>query len=136
MGRTSTPMIKLTCLLKRKEGMTPAEFQDYWKNHHGPVIASSRCGSHVIRYEQNPRPLGDYRGGDDRSEQVALAAAYPLAWLRFQGASTVYTDLQEAGASSGNSFVGSDHYPIFGDYNIMPPPFVLTLPGYVTNQNF
>jgi uncharacterized protein (TIGR02118 family) len=60
-------MIKLTCLLKRKEGMTPAEFQEYWKNSHGPFIASSRCGSHVIRYEQNPRPLGDYRGDDDRS---------------------------------------------------------------------
>ena len=28
-------------------------------------------------------------------EQVALAAAYPLAWLRFQGASTVYTDNPE-----------------------------------------
>ncbi len=28
-------------------------------------------------------------------EQVALAAAYPLAWLRFQGASTVYTDQPE-----------------------------------------
>jgi len=25
-------------------------------------------------------------------EQVALAAAYPLAWLRFQGASTIYAD--------------------------------------------
>jgi len=60
-------MIKLTCLLKRREGMTPAEFQDYWKNNHGPLIASSRCGSHVMRYEQNPRPLGDYRGDDDRS---------------------------------------------------------------------
>ena len=35
-GRT-TPMIKLTCLLKRREGMTPAEFQDYWKNNHGPA---------------------------------------------------------------------------------------------------
>jgi lipopolysaccharide biosynthesis regulator YciM len=28
-------------------------------------------------------------------EQVALAAAYPLAWLRFQGASTIYTDQPE-----------------------------------------
>ena len=60
-------MIKLTCLLKRKEGMTPAEFQEYWKMSHGPLIASSKCGSHVIRYEQNPRPLDDYRGDDDRS---------------------------------------------------------------------
>jgi len=28
-------------------------------------------------------------------EQVALAAAYPLAWLRFQGASTIYTEQPE-----------------------------------------
>jgi PKD repeat protein len=34
-------------------------------------------------------------------------------------ASTVYTDLQEAGTSSGSTFVGSDHYPIFGDYTIV-----------------
>ena len=27
-------MIKLTCLLKRREGMTPAEFQSYWKDNH------------------------------------------------------------------------------------------------------
>jgi hypothetical protein len=60
-------MIKLTCLLKRREGMSPKEFQDYWKNNHGPLIATSKCGSHVIRYEQNPRPLDDYRGDDDRS---------------------------------------------------------------------
>jgi hypothetical protein len=28
-------------------------------------------------------------------EQVSLAAAYPLAWLRFQGASTIFTDQPE-----------------------------------------
>jgi hypothetical protein len=32
---------------------------------------------------------------------------------------TVYTDLLEAGTGSGSTFVGSDHYPIFGDYNIV-----------------
>lgn len=36
-------------------------------------------------------------------------------------ASIVYTDLQEAGTGSGSTFVGSDHYPIFGDYNIVLP---------------
>ena len=60
-------MVKLTCLLKRREGMTPAEFQAYWTDHHGPLIVNGRCGSHVIRYEQNPRPLDDYRDVDDRS---------------------------------------------------------------------
>jgi uncharacterized protein (TIGR02118 family) len=47
--------------------LTPAEFHDHWKNVHGPLIARSRSGSHVIRYEQNPRPLDDYRDDDDRS---------------------------------------------------------------------
>lgn len=60
-------MIKLTCLLRRKEGLSPAEFQAYWRDHHGPLIANGRCGTHVLRYEQNPRPLDDYRGDDDRS---------------------------------------------------------------------
>jgi PKD repeat protein len=38
-------------------------------------------------------------------------------------AATVYYDLDELG--SGDTFTGSDHYPIFGDYNIVlasPPP--------------
>jgi hypothetical protein len=39
---------------------------------------------------------------------------------------TVYGDLQEAGTSSGNTFVGSDHYPIVGDYIIVPPTPVIT----------
>ncbi|HWE70775.1 MAG TPA: EthD domain-containing protein [Acidimicrobiales bacterium] len=60
-------MVKLTCLLKRKEGLTPAEFRAHWKDTHGPLIAGSKSGSHVIRYEQHPRPLDDYRGDDDRS---------------------------------------------------------------------
>ena len=60
-------MIKLTCLLRRKEGLTPAEFHAYWRDHHGPLIANSSAANYVIRYEQNPRPLDDYRGDDDRS---------------------------------------------------------------------
>jgi len=30
-------------------------------------IANGKTGTHVIRYEQNPRPLTDYRDDDDRS---------------------------------------------------------------------
>jgi uncharacterized protein (TIGR02118 family) len=60
-------MIRLTCLLRRKEGMSPAEFHEYWKNSHGPLVAGSKCGRYAIRYEQHPRPLDDYRSDDDRS---------------------------------------------------------------------
>ncbi|HEV2695104.1 MAG TPA: hypothetical protein VG347_19570 [Verrucomicrobiae bacterium] len=57
-------------------------------------------------------------------------------------AATVYTDLVEAGdtvSPIGGTFVGSDHYPIFGDYNIVvPPPAtpVLTAQGFGTNGYF
>jgi len=58
-------MVRLTCLLRRKEGLTPAEFQAHWKDVHGPLIARSQSGRHVLRYEQHPRPLEDYADDDD-----------------------------------------------------------------------
>jgi uncharacterized protein (TIGR02118 family) len=59
-------MVRLTCLLRRKEGLTPAEFHAHWREVHGPLIAASTSGSHVLRYEQHPRPLDDYSGDSDR----------------------------------------------------------------------
>ncbi len=54
-------------------------------------------------------------------------------------AATVYSDLLETGTSSGSTFIGSDHYPIFGDYLIVSPPPatpVLTPQGLGTNNGF
>jgi uncharacterized protein (TIGR02118 family) len=60
-------VVRLTCLLRRKAGLSPAEFHEHWRSIHGPLIAASKSGSHVLRYEQHPRPLSDYQGHDDRS---------------------------------------------------------------------
>lgn len=49
-------------------------------------------------------------------------------------AATVYTDLQLAGTSSATTVVGSDHYPIFGDYNIVVVPPALGSITLQTNQ--
>ena len=57
-------MVKLICFLKRKPGMSPQDFHAYWRDHHGPLVAGTKSGSHVLRYEQNPRPLSDYRPDD------------------------------------------------------------------------
>jgi uncharacterized protein (TIGR02118 family) len=59
------PLVRLTCLLRRKAGLTPAEFHAHWREVHAPLIVGSRSGSHVLRYEQHPRPLDDYSGDDD-----------------------------------------------------------------------
>lgn len=58
-------MVRLTCLLRRKAGLSPAEFHEHWRDVHGPLITATRSGSHVLRYEQHPRPLEDYSGDDD-----------------------------------------------------------------------
>ncbi len=58
-------MVRLTCLLRRKPGLSPAEFHEHWRNVHGPLVASTASGRYVLRYEQHPRPLGDYSGDDD-----------------------------------------------------------------------
>ncbi len=58
-------MVRLTCLLRRKQGMSPEEFHAHWRDVHGPLIVSTRSGSHVARYEQHPRPLSEYSGDDD-----------------------------------------------------------------------
>lgn len=58
-------MVRLTCLLRRRAGLSPEEFQEHWKVVHGPLVAGSRSGSHVVRYEQHPRPLEDYPADDD-----------------------------------------------------------------------
>jgi uncharacterized protein (TIGR02118 family) len=51
--------------LRRREGLSPAEFHAHWREIHGPLIVSSRSGGHVVRYEQHPRPLDDYDGDGD-----------------------------------------------------------------------
>lgn len=66
-------MVRLICLVKRKEGMSPEDFHRYWRDRHGPLVASTRSGSHVLRYEQHHRPLADYgrdpRGYDGATQQ-------------------------------------------------------------------
>jgi len=58
-------MVKLTCLVRRKQDMTPEEFHAYWRDVHGPLVAATKSARHVLRYEQHHRPLADYRGDDD-----------------------------------------------------------------------
>ena len=58
-------MVRLTCLLRRNDGLSPEEFHEHWRTVHGPLIAASVSGSHVLRYEQHPRPLSSYGAVDD-----------------------------------------------------------------------
>ena len=78
-------------------------------------------------------------GTTPRSSSVTSSANHSLNDLTntVPNAATVYNDIQLIG--SGSTFTGSDHYPVFGDYNIVqpaPPPPLLTAQGFGTNRNF
>jgi uncharacterized protein (TIGR02118 family) len=46
-------MIKVSVLLKRKPGMSPAEFHRYWKDVHGPLLLGvPELMRHVHKYVQ------------------------------------------------------------------------------------
>ncbi len=45
-------MIRLTFVLRRKPEMSRAEFQQYWRNVHGPLVAKSSTALNILRYVQ------------------------------------------------------------------------------------
>ncbi len=45
-------MIRLTFLLRCQPGMSLDDFQVYWKNEHGPLVASHAIHLNALRYVQ------------------------------------------------------------------------------------
>jgi uncharacterized protein (TIGR02118 family) len=45
-------MIRLTYLLRAKPGMSPEDFQTYWREHHGPLVESHADRLAMLRYVQ------------------------------------------------------------------------------------
>lgn len=45
-------MIRLTFVLRRKPGMSLAEFQQYWRGTHGPLVARHSTTLNILRYVQ------------------------------------------------------------------------------------
>lgn len=59
-GAATPDAVKQVILLKRKPGMSPAEFQDYWRNQHAPLVGTPPG---LIRYVQSHARLSGYRDG-------------------------------------------------------------------------
>ena len=63
-------MVKLICFVKRKPGMSPEDFHQYWREKHGPLVAATLSGQHAVRYEQNHRAMADYARDPDGFDGV------------------------------------------------------------------
>ncbi|MBA4010265.1 MAG: EthD family reductase [Phenylobacterium sp.] len=71
-------MLKLTFALVRRPELTREQFQDYWLNTHGPLVASVRETLRIRRYVQlhsllpeASAPLRETRGGPEGFDGVA-----------------------------------------------------------------
>lgn len=86
-------MIKLTFCLVRRPGLTRAEFQDYWRNHHAPLVASVREVLRIRRYVQlhslPPEISADIRKSRNAPEE-------------FDGVAQLWWDSWEAMAPAGD----------------------------------
>lgn len=59
-------MIKLMYCLRRREGLSRAQFQSYWIEHHGPLVKRLAGATRMRRYVQNhtiDSRLGDELAG-------------------------------------------------------------------------
>ena len=45
-------MIRLTFVLRRKAGMSLSDFQQYWRDVHGPLVAKHSTALNILRYVQ------------------------------------------------------------------------------------
>ena len=91
-------MIKLAVLLKRKKGMSFAEFDRYWNVTHGAIVTSvPEFTRHVRRYVQ-AHLVAEYTGDGDPSKltsQWGKAALDVIAELWFDSIAEMITAFNE-----------------------------------------
>lgn len=87
-------MIKLTFCLVRLPHLSREEFQDYWLNTHGPLVASVKDALRIRRYVQTHSFAPDIseatrnsRGGPEQYDGVAQ-----LWWDSFEDMAATGTD--------------------------------------------
>jgi uncharacterized protein (TIGR02118 family) len=91
-------MIRLVFLLRRKAGLSLAEFQQYWRDDHGPLVASHANHIGVLRYVQSHR-LEDDANARMQQARGGMEPAY-------DGVAELWWETQEALAEALESASG------------------------------
>jgi uncharacterized protein (TIGR02118 family) len=91
-------MIRITFVLRRKPGTSMAEFQDYWRTIHGPLVARHAATLNILRYIQ-------VHTLDDPANQQ-LAGARGKMESPYDGVAELWWTSREALASSFRSAAG------------------------------
>ncbi len=91
-------MLRVTFCLKRRPELTRGEFQDYWRNHHAPLVKEHAAALGIRKYVQ--------------SHSLALPGAFPLADARgstgldYDGVAQLWWDDMASFAAAGSTEAG------------------------------
>lgn len=91
-------MLRITFCLKRLPSLSRAEFQDYWRDKHAPLVREHAAALGIRKYVQ--------------SHSMALAGAFPLAEVRgssgldFDGVAQLWWDDMKSFAAAGSTEAG------------------------------
>lgn len=91
-------MIRLVFLLRRKPGLSLAEFSDRWRLDHGPLVAAHQRALGMVRYTQSHRL--------DDPINAALARARDGMEEPYDGVAELWWESEEAFRASGATDVG------------------------------
>jgi uncharacterized protein (TIGR02118 family) len=87
-------MLKLTFCLRRKAGLSLAEFQDYWLNKHGPLVRRLQPALGMVRYVQV------HRRDDELGLGMAKVRGAPEP---YDGVAELWWESEEALRASGRT---------------------------------
>jgi hypothetical protein len=91
-------MIRLTYVLRRRPGTSIAEFQDYWRKIHGPMVAKHATTLNILRYIQ-VHTLDDPANQQLAGRRGKMESAY-------DGVAELWLTSREALAASFKSVAG------------------------------
>ena len=90
--RSEGRMITVLFILRRRQDIDSAAFEDYWKNVHGPVAARLPSLRKLVQYHPYPDPYGDGLPADgidelefDSIESMQSALATPEGQAMLEG---------------------------------------------------
>ena len=121
-------MIRLTFVLRRKAGMSLADFQHYWREVHGPLVARHSTTLKILRYVQVHTlddPVNDQLAGARGGMETPYDGVAELWWTdREVMASTFAT---AAGQAAGKElledearFIDLPNSPLWFNRSITP----------------
>jgi uncharacterized protein (TIGR02118 family) len=92
-------VLKLTFCLRRKPGLSLAEFQDYWLNKHGPLVRRLQPALGMARYVQV------HRRDDELDLGMAKARGAPEP---YDGVAELWWESEEVFRASGRTPEGRE----------------------------